>query len=61
MSKEEAWQELNDKLYKAKHSLHDLILKTSKTNLEEVKRLQNKKEGVELAIQYMFDIERSFE
>jgi hypothetical protein len=55
----EAWQELNDKLYTAKHALEDLKRKT--LDKLEQKRLKSKKEGINLAIQYIFDIERSLE
>ena len=59
MNYTEAWQELNDKLYKAKHALQDMSSKYYQSNPAEYRRLQIKKEGIELAIQYMFDIERS--
>ncbi len=55
----EAWQELNEKLYTAKHVLEDMKRKTS--DELEWERLGHKKEGVELAIGYMFDIERSID
>jgi len=55
----EAWQELNEKLYTVKQALEDMKRKT--IDESEWKRLSYKKEGIDLAIQYMFDIERSIE
>jgi len=55
----EAWKELNEKLYTAKQALEDIKRKTSDES--EWKRLSYKKEGIDLVIQYMFDIERSIE
>jgi len=58
MNYPEAWDELRDKLYKARQSLNGLIREIESPALDHYKRLSSKREGLDLAIGYMFDIER---
>jgi len=55
----EAWERLDNKLYRAKHSLNELISKQGIfPNYDEDLRLRSKREGIELAIGYMLDIKK---
>lgn len=58
MNYPEAWDELRDKLYKARQSLNGLIREMESPDLDHYKRLNGKRQGIDLAIEYMFDIEK---
>ena len=58
MNYPEAWDELRDKLYKARQSLNGLVREIEYPALDNYKRLSSKREGIDLAIGYMIDIEK---
>jgi hypothetical protein len=59
MNYQEAWLELYRKLDCAKTALN--YLKDRTTTIIEQTRIKNKIEGVDLALQYMYDIKRSMD
>jgi len=58
MNYPEAWDELRDKLYKARQSLNGLIRELESPVHDHYKRLNGKRQGIDLAIEYMLDIEK---